>query len=50
MPNVTAEVLVPRLVVPALCGEDGGCLDRIREVCIQLVFCVACLDNCDKRA
>jgi len=31
MPNVTAEVLVPRLVVPALCGEDGGCLDRIRE-------------------
>ncbi|PUZ58868.1 hypothetical protein GQ55_5G541800 [Panicum hallii var. hallii] len=31
MPKVTAEVLVPRLVIPALCGEDGGCLDRIRE-------------------
>ncbi|CAM0145500.1 unnamed protein product [Urochloa decumbens] len=31
MPNLTAEVLVPRLVIPALCGEDGGCLDRIRE-------------------
>ncbi|RLN21935.1 uncharacterized protein C2845_PM07G40290 [Panicum miliaceum] len=31
MPNVTAEVLVPRLVIPALCGENGGCLDRIRE-------------------
>lgn len=31
MPNLTAEVLVPRLVIPVLCGEDGGCLDRIRE-------------------
>ncbi|KAL6627036.1 hypothetical protein ACP70R_030762 [Stipagrostis hirtigluma subsp. patula] len=31
VPNLTAEVLVPRLVIPALCGEDGGCLDRIRE-------------------
>ncbi|KAL6850241.1 hypothetical protein ACP4OV_020868 [Aristida adscensionis] len=31
MPNLTAEVLVPRLAIPALCGEDGGCLDRIRE-------------------
>lgn len=31
MPNLTAEVFVPRLVIPALCGEDGGCLDRIRE-------------------
>ncbi|WVZ72954.1 hypothetical protein U9M48_021334 [Paspalum notatum var. saurae] len=31
MPKLTAEVLVPRLVIPALCGEDGGCLDRIRE-------------------
>ncbi|XP_062188811.1 RNA-binding KH domain-containing protein RCF3-like [Phragmites australis] len=31
MPNLTAEVLVPRLTIPALCGEDGGCLDRIRE-------------------
>ncbi|OEL35056.1 KH domain-containing protein [Dichanthelium oligosanthes] len=31
MPNLTAEVLVPRLVLPALCGEDRGCLDRIRE-------------------
>ncbi|XP_062232560.1 KH domain-containing protein At4g18375-like [Phragmites australis] len=31
MPNLTAEVLVPRLAIPALCGEDGGCLDKIRE-------------------
>ncbi|CAO2209311.1 unnamed protein product [Urochloa humidicola] len=31
MPNLTAEVLVPRLFIPALCGEDGGCLDKIRE-------------------
>ncbi|KAF8643718.1 hypothetical protein HU200_066783 [Digitaria exilis] len=30
MPNLTVEVLVPRLVIPALC-TDGGCLDRIRE-------------------
>lgn len=42
MPNLTAEVFVPRLVIPALCGEDGGCLDRIREVCIQPVFFTAC--------
>lgn len=31
LPTLTAEVLVPRLVIPALCGEDGGCLDKIRE-------------------
>lgn len=42
MPSLTAEVLVPRLVIPALCGEDGGCLDRIREVCIQPVFYALC--------
>jgi poly(rC)-binding protein 3/4 len=29
MPNLTAEVLVQRLVIPALSGEDGGCLDGI---------------------
>lgn len=42
MPNLTAEVFVPRLVIPALCGEDGGCLDKIREVCIQPVFLQHC--------
>uniref|UniRef100_A0A0E0BZM9 K Homology domain-containing protein n=1 Tax=Oryza meridionalis TaxID=40149 RepID=A0A0E0BZM9_9ORYZ len=29
--TITADVMVPKLVLPALCGEDGGCLNRIRE-------------------
>jgi hypothetical protein len=46
MANVTAEVLVPRLVIPALCGEDGGCLDRIREVCKPVVVYLFILSYC----
>jgi len=30
--NTTVEVVVPRSVVPAIYGEDGGCLKRIREI------------------
>uniref|UniRef100_A0A0E0FJ70 K Homology domain-containing protein n=1 Tax=Oryza nivara TaxID=4536 RepID=A0A0E0FJ70_ORYNI len=29
--TITADVMVPKLVLPSLCGEDGGCLNRIRE-------------------
>jgi hypothetical protein len=42
VPNLTVEVLLPRLVIPALSGEDGGCLDRFREVCNQLMFSLLC--------
>lgn len=34
--NTTVEVVVPRSAVPAIYGEDGGCLKQIREV--HLVF------------
>lgn len=30
-PNITGNLMVPRLVIPALCGHDGGCLNKIRE-------------------
>ncbi|KAK6160564.1 hypothetical protein DH2020_003945 [Rehmannia glutinosa] len=30
--NTTVEVVVPRFVVPAIYGEDGGCLRQIREI------------------
>lgn len=30
--STTIEVVVPRSVVPAIYGEDGGCLRQIREV------------------
>lgn len=30
--NTTVEVVVPRSAVPAIYGEDGGCLKQIREV------------------
>ncbi|KAJ0845889.1 putative K domain-containing protein [Helianthus annuus] len=30
--NTTVEVVVPRTVVPAIYGEDGGCLRQIREI------------------
>uniref|UniRef100_A0A5B7AWQ7 K Homology domain-containing protein n=1 Tax=Davidia involucrata TaxID=16924 RepID=A0A5B7AWQ7_DAVIN len=30
--NTTVEVVVPRSVVPAIYGEDGGCLKQIREI------------------
>ncbi|CAM0880577.1 unnamed protein product [Alopecurus aequalis] len=30
-PNVTGNIMVPRLLIPALCGHDGGCLNKIRE-------------------
>lgn len=30
--NTTMEVVVPRFVVPAIIGEDGGCLAQIREI------------------
>ncbi|KAI7750193.1 hypothetical protein M8C21_026290 [Ambrosia artemisiifolia] len=30
--NTTVEVVVPRTVVPAIYGEDGGCLREIREI------------------
>uniref|UniRef100_J3KY25 K Homology domain-containing protein n=2 Tax=Oryza brachyantha TaxID=4533 RepID=J3KY25_ORYBR len=29
--TVTTDVMVPKIILPALCGEDGGCLNRIRE-------------------
>ncbi|KAL5220927.1 hypothetical protein ABZP36_025640 [Zizania latifolia] len=29
--TITGDVMVPKLVLPALCGEDGGCLNMIRE-------------------
>ncbi|XP_010230666.1 KH domain-containing protein HEN4 isoform X2 [Brachypodium distachyon] len=31
MPNITRDIMVPRFVIPALCGHDGGCLNMIRE-------------------
>ncbi|GER30018.1 xylulose kinase, partial [Striga asiatica] len=30
--NTAVEVVVPRFVVPAIYGEDGGCLRQIREI------------------
>ncbi|XP_037412377.1 KH domain-containing protein HEN4-like isoform X1 [Triticum dicoccoides] len=30
-PIITGNIMVPRLVIPALCGHDGGCLNMIRE-------------------
>ncbi|KAG8377422.1 hypothetical protein BUALT_Bualt08G0031300 [Buddleja alternifolia] len=30
--STTVEVVVPRFVVPAIYGEDGGCLRQIREI------------------
>ncbi|KAM3348394.1 hypothetical protein ACQJBY_021964 [Aegilops geniculata] len=30
-PIITGNIMVPRLVIPALCGHDGGCLNLIRE-------------------
>lgn len=30
--NTTVEVVVPRSAVPAIYGEDGGCLKQIREI------------------
>ncbi|XP_059631198.1 KH domain-containing protein HEN4-like [Cornus florida] len=30
--NTTVEVVVPRSLVPAIYGEDGGCLQQIREI------------------
>ncbi|KAK2981739.1 hypothetical protein RJ640_005991 [Escallonia rubra] len=30
--NTTVEVVIPRSVVPAIYGEDGGCLRQIREI------------------
>ncbi|KAK9070219.1 hypothetical protein SSX86_010619 [Deinandra increscens subsp. villosa] len=30
--NTTVEVVVPRTVVPSIYGEDGGCLNQIREI------------------
>ncbi|CAK9157929.1 unnamed protein product [Ilex paraguariensis] len=30
--NTTVEVVVPRYVVPAIYGEDGGCLNQIHEI------------------
>lgn len=41
VPNITADVMVPRLLIAALCGEDGGCLNKIREVGVRLVCRVA---------
>lgn len=32
--STTVEVVVPRFVVPAIYGEEGGCLRQIREVYI----------------
>jgi hypothetical protein len=42
-PNITGTVMVPRFVIPALCGHDGGCLNMIREVWIQQLCCLAYL-------
>ncbi|KAL6511623.1 hypothetical protein OROGR_021220 [Orobanche gracilis] len=30
--NTTVEVVVPRFVVPAIYGEDGGCLRQVRDI------------------
>ncbi|KAM0825795.1 hypothetical protein ACQ4PT_069329 [Festuca glaucescens] len=30
-PNITGNIMVPRFLIPALCGQDGGCLNMIRE-------------------
>ncbi|KAJ1685026.1 hypothetical protein LUZ63_016416 [Rhynchospora breviuscula] len=32
IPSITLEVTIPRSLVPNLCGEDGGCLNKIREI------------------
>lgn len=32
--STTVEVVVPRALVPSIYGEDGGCLKKIRQVCI----------------
>lgn len=34
--NTTVDVVVPRSLVPAIYGEEGGCLRRIREVCFEI--------------
>ncbi|KAJ0980378.1 hypothetical protein J5N97_008633 [Dioscorea zingiberensis] len=30
--STTVDVVVPRSLVPMICGEDGGCLKKIREI------------------
>lgn len=44
-PIITGNIMVPRLVIPALCGHDGGCLNMIREVCVRKLCHVAYLVN-----
>ncbi|KAG1335013.1 KH domain-containing protein HEN4 [Cocos nucifera] len=34
--NTTVDVVVPRSLVPSIYGDDGGCLRRIREVCLEI--------------
>lgn len=43
--NTTVEVVVPRSVVPAIYGEDGGCLKRIREVFFRLMIVFTVLSS-----
>ena len=34
--STTVEVVVTSFTVPAIYGDEGGCLSQIREVCIDL--------------
>lgn len=37
-PITSVDVFVPRSLVPSIYGEDGGCLKRIREVCLIIML------------